>query len=111
MADESLVPRDQPYGQRKATVTAMRQAGMPLGAARPPSPSSGGRAVPSATSGPPAGPSADPAAFDALLEMSPPAAASLPRPMVSPLDALVQMAAGSNNLMLKEAVRRIVEAG
>ena len=110
MADESLVPRDQPYGQRKATVTAMRQAGMPLGAARPPSPSSGGRAVPSATSGPPAGPAADPAAFDALMEMSPPPRTQTLTP-TSPLERLATLAAGSDNLMLKEAVRRIVEAG
>ena len=35
MADESLVPQGQPYGERKATVESMRQAGMPLGAATP----------------------------------------------------------------------------
>ena len=35
MADESLVPQGQPYGDRKATVESMRQAGMPLGAAAP----------------------------------------------------------------------------
>lgn len=31
---ETLVPQDQPYGERQQTVAGMRQAGMPLNPAR-----------------------------------------------------------------------------
>ena len=35
MADESLVPTDQPYGERQENKQLMQMAGLPLGAAEP----------------------------------------------------------------------------
>jgi len=58
VADESLVPQGQPYGERKATVESMRQAGMPLGAAEPgraSAPVPAGPGGVSASAAPPAG--------------------------------------------------------
>ena len=51
MADESLVPTDQPYGERQKNKELMQMAGLPLGAAEPQR-SVGGPAV---SSSPPSG--------------------------------------------------------
>lgn len=114
MADQSLVPKDRPYGERQNTVESMRRAGLPLS---PRNPAPG--AAPSPAAGP-AEPRPTPPAFDPLLETRPDMfptlgggpsnAPAIQSPMnMSAQDAFLQVASNSSSGVLRSIAMRLAQ--
>ena len=104
MADESLVPTDQPYGERQKNKQLMQMAGLPLGAAEPQR-SVGGPAV---SSSPPSGGGVP--GLDLLQGRQPTMGYGQAPALPGPTERLAQRAAGTQNAVLRMVVDRLVEA-
>jgi hypothetical protein len=99
---EEMVPKDQPYGERKETVAAMRRAGMPTEL-----PASRQRPQPAAAQ------ASSPLGFDPLTTMTPSRTlADNEPPMVAPdkYSRIREVAESSPNPLLRYAAMRVLEA-
>jgi len=98
---EELVPQGLPHGERKNTVTDLREAGV-----RVDRPESGGTATPSAPTQAAAPPRVG---FDPLLEMNPMGGVAPGFEQPTFEDRIQEAAVNSPNPMVREAARRILE--
>lgn len=112
MADQSLVPKDRPYGERQNTVESMRRAGLSL-SPRPQAP-----AVAPAAASPSSQARPTPQQFDPLLETRPDqfptlgAPTSSPGPLTPPQamsarDAFLQAASTAQSGLMRSVASRL----
>ena len=91
----TLVPQDQPYGDRKKNIAGMQTAGLPLESPTQPAPYPGS----------PSRPAGGGVGFDPLLELKP-----LETPTETPTypERLEEALLSSPNPLMREAARRIL---